>query len=297
MTDRQHGKSFQPFAPYFLAVALSFLIYQLYLVQNSFSALRTIAISTTARNQATGSLWPLFQLSSEVSGEVGLLLRFVDAGLFVILAWFFLRKKELSFPLLRKAVLLEAVYFLFYIPFVVYLLTNPGHSVAGIEAGISYALQIGFVTTSLLMLYLKLKKEGQDGGKSQIAKWFAIAFCCYVFSMWVKHFIFALYTVGFNFAELVLSVGSLNSVATLLIAAVVSLIVFLPVIKGKRISFNLKAVGGILICIGVYFIIFILISLVNASYSTWVSLIEWWATALPILGLGLVFVDAGKKAD
>ena len=151
MTDRQLGKSFQPFAPYFLTVTLSFLIYQLYLVLNSFSALRIIAISTTARNRATGSLWPLFQLSSEVSGEVGLLLRFVEAGLFVILAGFFLRKKELSFHLLRKAVLLEAVYFLFYLPFVVYLLTNPGHLVAGIEAGISYALQIGLVTPSLLM--------------------------------------------------------------------------------------------------------------------------------------------------
>jgi hypothetical protein len=254
-----------------------------------------IAISTTARHQATGSVWPLFQLSSEVSGEVGLLLRLVDACLFVILAWLFLRNRKLSFPLMRKAILLEAIYFLFYIPFVIYLLTNPGHSLAGVEAGISYALQIGLVTPSLLVLYLKLKKEGPDGEKSQIAKWFAIAFCCYVFSLWVKHFIFAMYSVGFIFTTLVLAVGSFNSVATLLIAAFGSLVVFLPVIRGKRTSFNLKAVGGILICIAVYFIIFILISLVNANYSVWVGLIEWWATALPILGLSFVFVNHRKK--
>ncbi len=294
MTNRQLGKRFQPFAPYFLAVALSFLIYQLYLVQNSFSALRMIAISTTARNQATGSLWPLLQLSSEISGEVGLLLRLVDACLLVILAWLFLRKRELSFSLMKKAVLLEAAYFLFYLPFVIYLLTNPGHSVAGVEAGISYALQIGLVTPSLLMLYLKLKKQETEGGKSQIAKWFAVAFCCYVSSLWVKHFIFAMYSVGFNFTTLVLAVGSLNSVATLLITSVASLVVFLPVIRGERTSFDLKAVGGILICIGTYFIIFILVSLVNANYSNWVGLIEWWATALPILGLSFVFVNHRK---
>ena len=179
----------------------------------------------------------------------------------------------------------------------VYLLTNPGHSVAGIEAGISYALQIGLVTPSLLMLYLKLKKQEPDGEKNQIAKWFAIAFCCYVSSLWVKHFIFAIYSVGFNFTELVLALGSFNSVATLLTAAVASLVVFLPVIREKRTSLNLKAVGGILICIGTYFIIFILISMVNANYSNWVDLTEWWATALPILGLSFIFVDMGKTTD
>ncbi|HJW65790.1 MAG TPA: hypothetical protein VJ507_03300 [Candidatus Bathyarchaeia archaeon] len=83
----------------------------------------------------------------------------------------------------------------------------------------------------------------------------------------------------------------------MLTAVVASLVVFLPVIRGKRTSFNLKAVGGILICIGTYFIIFILVSMVNANYSNWVALIEWWATALPILGMSFVFGVERKKTD
>jgi hypothetical protein len=296
MTDKQLAKKLQPLAPYFLTLALSFLVYQLYLVQGSFSALYNIALSATARNQATGSLWPLIWLSSEVSGEVGLILRFTGAILLVGLVWFFLRKKELSSPLLRKVVLLEAVYFLFFIPFVVYLLANPGHSITGVEAGISYALQIALIAPSLLIVYVKLKRNVQSLGKSQVLKWFAVAFCCYVFALWVKYFIFAIYSVGFNFAEPVTAIGSVNSAATLLIAAIASVAVFLPVIRGNKTSFSLKAVGGILICIGGYFIIFMLISLVNANYSKWVSLTEWWMTALPILGLGLLFRSSRKQS-
>jgi len=296
MTDKPLSIRLRPIAPYFLVVALSFFIYLLYLVQNSFSALYTIAISDIARNHATGSIWPLVQLSSEVSGEVGLLLRFVGAILFVILAWFFLRKKELSFPLLRKAVLLEAVYFLFFVLFVVYLLANPGHSISGIKAGISYALQTALVAPSLLILYVNMKKDAQPLGKSQVEKWFAVAFCCYVFALWVKYFIFALYSVGFNFAEPVLALGSFNSAFTLLLAAVASVAVFSPVIVGKQTKLSLRAVGGILICVGTYFIIFIAISFVNTEYSKWASLIEWWMPALPILGLGLLFRSGGKES-
>src|SRR3989304_1129790 len=112
MADKQLGKSLQPFAPYFLVVALSFLIYQLYLVQNPFAALYNIALSATSRWQSSGSLWPLVLLSSETSGEIGCLLRFVGAFFFVYVALFLLRKKEVALPFLRKAVLLEATYFL-----------------------------------------------------------------------------------------------------------------------------------------------------------------------------------------
>ena len=297
MADKQLGKSLQPFAPYFLVVALSFLIYQLYLVQNSFSALYNIALSATSRWQSSGSLWPLVWLSSETSGEIGLLLRFVGACFFVYVAWFLLRKKEVALPFLRKAVLLEATYFLFYTPFVVYLLTRPGNSLAGVEAGFSYAMQIVLVSPSLFMLYFKLRRFGLGNDKSQVVRWFAIVFCFYVFALWVKHFMFAIYAVGINFTEPVLALGSVNSIATLLIAAVASIAVFLPIIREKRNSFNPKALGGILICIGAYFIIFILISLVNANYSNWVALTEWWATALPILGLGFVFGVVGKKTN
>src|SRR4030042_7012951 len=122
MTEKETARKIQHTAPYIMFAAASFLVYEIYLVQNSFSALYTIALSAISSWQRTGSLWPLVWLSSEISSEVGLLIRFVGACLFVTVALFLLRKKQVAITILRKALLLEAVHFLFYIPFIIFLL-------------------------------------------------------------------------------------------------------------------------------------------------------------------------------
>ena len=293
MTEKESARKIQHIAPYIMFAAASFLVYEIYLVQNSFSALYTIALSAISSWQRTGSLWPLVWLSSEISSEVGLLIRFVGACLFITVALFLLRKKQVAITILRKALLLEAVHFLFYIPFIIFLLTHPERSVTGIEFGISYALQIILVSPVLFVLHSKLKEFKPGHDKSKVVRWFAIAFCIYVLALWVKHFLFALYAVGIDFSEPVLIIGSINSMVTLLVAAAGSLLVLLPFVRGKRTSFDLRGLGAVLTCIGVYFVIFISISLVNANYSIWFSLTEWWATSLFVVGLGLVL--RGKR--
>jgi hypothetical protein len=275
-------------ATYLFFVAIVFLVYQIYLLQNSFSALYNIALTATLRWQATGSVWNLVWLTSESLGEVGLLLRFTGACLFVTVAWLLFRQQRVSVPVLRKAVLLEATYFLLYIPFVIYLLTRPSSAATGSIAGLSYALQIALVSPSLFMLYRKLK--GFEPGKDNVhmINWLAIAICSYIFALWVKGFLFALYAVGIDFSEPALVVGSVNSVATLLMAAVGALAVFLPFISGKRADFSWRGLGAILVCVGAYFVVFDLVSLVNAGYLDWVGLTEWWAASLMVLGVFFV---------
>ena len=285
-------KALQRDAAAILVVTVVFMAYQIYLTLNSFSALYNIALSTTERWQRTGSLWPLFQLTSESFGEVGLLLRLVDACLLVAVAWLLVRKQRVQVPILRKVILLEATYFLFYIPFVVYLLNRPSSGATGLEAGLSYALQIILVSPSLYIFYYKLKKSEQGADWTGIVKWFAIAFCLYFFAFWVKHFVFALYAVGIDFSESIATAGSVNSISTLLFAAVGALLVFLPVIRKKRLSFSWRGLGIVMVFAGVYFIVFDLISLVSSDYARWVGLTEWWAASL--LGLGLVFAMRGK---
>jgi hypothetical protein len=275
-------------APFILLVAIVFLIYQLYLTQNSFSALSTIVQSSTVQWQRTGSIWPLVWLTSESFGEVGLWLRLVGACFFVAAAGFLFWKNQVSFQLIRTAVFLEAAYFLFYIPFEAYLITRPTSSAVSVESGISYALQTLLVSPVLFMLYRKMKSHEAGNDAKQVVRWFAIAVCCYVFALWVKHFLFAVYAIGFDFSESMLIVGSINSVATLLLAALGSLIVFLPVIRRKRDSFSLRGFGAVLTYIGLYFVVFILISLINAHYLTWLPLTEWWTTAFLVLGVALV---------
>jgi hypothetical protein len=273
-------------ASYIFLASLVFLGYQVYLLQNSFSALYSIALTATSRWQATGSVWNLMWLTSESSGEVGLLLRFAGACFFAATAWVLFRKQQLSVSIVRKAVLPEAAYFLLYLPFVVYLLVRPSSSATGFEAGLSYALQMVLVSPSLFMLYRKLRKFEQ--GNKEVFKWFAIAVCSYIFALWVKGFLFALYAVGIDFSTPTLTIGSVNSVATLLLAGFGSLAICLPVIRGKREYFSWRWVGAVLFCVGAYFVVFDLVSMVNDVYLNWVGLTEWWAASFIVPGVALV---------
>jgi hypothetical protein len=269
-----------------LVLAVVFLAYQFYLLQNSFSALYNIALTANSRWQATGNVWNLVWLTGESSGEVGLLVRFVDALFFVAVAWLLFREQRFSVSLFRKAAFLEATYFLLYIPFVVYLLTRPSYYATGFETGLSYGLQILLVSPSLFMLYRKLKQS--DRGSGVIVRWFAIAFCFYIFALWVKGFFFAIYAIGIGFTGPIVIVGSVNSIVTLLLAGFGALAIFLPVIRGKRAVFSWRWLGAVLVCAGLYFVVFDLVSWANTAYLRWVGLTEWWAASLIVPGLALV---------
>jgi hypothetical protein len=288
-TDMKLRGTLQRPATYIFLTSLVFLVYQIYLLQNSFSALYNIALTATLRWQATGSFWNLVWLMSESSGEVGLLLRFVGACLFIVAAWLLFREQRFSVAVVRKVVFLEATYFLMYIPFVVYLLTRPSSSWVGAEAGLSYALQMLLVSPSLFILYRKLSRFELADDLAKVTRWFALAFCSYLLALWVKGFLFAFYAVGIDFSKPVLIVAFFNSMVTLLVASLGALALLLPVIRGKRVDFNWRWLGVVLVCAGAYFVIFDLISLVNANYLNWVSLTEWWATSFVILGLFLIF--------
>ncbi len=96
-------KALQRPATYILLTSLVFIVYQIYLLQNSFSALYNIALTATSRWQTTGSVWNLVWLASESSGEVGLLLRFVGACLFIAAAWLLFKEQRFSVPIVRKS--------------------------------------------------------------------------------------------------------------------------------------------------------------------------------------------------
>src|SRR5512138_2057094 len=105
-------------APYILAVAVSLLIYETYLLQKSFLALYDIYLNITQNAgpngvSAHGYMW----FASETSGEVGLILRFAGALFFVAFAAALLRKKP-ALTFLKRGVLLEAIQYLFLIPFI-----------------------------------------------------------------------------------------------------------------------------------------------------------------------------------
>jgi hypothetical protein len=277
-------------APYILVVATAFFVYLLYLLVNSFPAVYSIYLTVFSNTSPGPSFWSLVWVSSEFIGEIGLIIRFVGACFFVAFVWMLFRKKTFFFSLLGKAVLLEGAYYLFILPFVIFLFTLPYSSatsqIVGQEAALSYSLQAVLVSPVFFVLYKKLKHPNLDSAK--LIKWGAIGIVNFTFALWIKHLLLNIYALPTNLVNPILLIGFLNSALTLLIAASVLLATFLPVIREKTVVFSSKGIGIGLILIGTYFIIYVLVALLNPRYFSFLELTELWAITMPIAGSSLL---------
>jgi hypothetical protein len=224
--------------------------------------------------------------SSEIIGEIGLILQFAGACFALFFAWHLVRTGHFAIPLLRKAVLLEGLNYFFLLPFIAAFFATPNTSVVGIEAGLSYSLQIVLVSLTFLVLYSKLRKPIKNSG--QLNRWIAIAAVGFTFALWVKHFFLNLYAIQVNLADPIMFVGFLNSALTLLVAGIFLLYALLPVIRRNQNNFNARILGVAFLLIAVYFMVFIIVSLLNPSYMMFLGLTDLWALAFIIPGLGLV---------
>jgi hypothetical protein len=280
-------KEIRPYSAFILFVALVFFIFLLNIFLNSFFADYRIAIRNIASYQSTGSLSPLFHLGSEITGEVGVILRFTGACIMLTFAFILAWKRTFSKSILRKAILLEGIYYLFNIPFIVYLFTRP-YALVNYGAATSYLAQILLVTPIFLIFYFKLKKEKSD--TTELAKWGSLAIVGFVFALWAKHFLLAIYALPLNFSNLTFTAGFLNSVLTLLVAGIILLLVLMPLYRKKSMVLNTKGLGIALIVAGLYALDFLVISLFNIQYARWISLIDWWTIVFVLLGIGFLIV-------
>ena len=123
----------------------------------------------------------------------------------------------------------------------------------------------------------------------------ALAITGFIFALWAKHFLLAIYALPTSFSNLTSIIGFVNSTCTLLIAGLIMIGVLMPVYKKKTTSFNPKGLGAALISAGLYSIIFLAISLFNIEYSRWIGLIDWWTIVLLVLGAGFLIVKKSKE--
>ncbi len=284
----------RPKSPFILATASAFFVFLLNIFLNSFSADYRIALRDTASYHNSGSLMPLFHLGSELTGEVGVILRFSGACILMAFVVMLVWKKNVSWSLLRKAVLLEGIYYLFNIPFIIYLFVKP-YAFANYGAAISYSTQILFVAPIFLTLYSKLKSKNFEITKA--AKWGALAITGFIFALWAKHFLLAIYALPLNFSKPIFIIGFLNSALTLLLAGIIMIVVLMPLYKRKSASFNTKAFGAALILAGLYATIFAIIALFNIEYMRWISLIDWWTIIFVVLGIGFLILNKSNHNE
>jgi hypothetical protein len=236
--------------------------------------------------QTNDPFWTSFWFDSELTGEVGLILRFVGVCFLLAFSWILVKRGQAIFSYLKRAVLLEGVYYLFMIPFILSLYLRPDTTLVNIEAGLSYTLQIVFISPAFLMLYLTLRKAPID--RVQMFRWGAVAVVGYTFALWIKHFLLMLYALPINLANPILVVGSLNATLTILVAGLILTVTFLPMIRRQRLSFNPRLAGLGFLLIGLHFVIYVAVSLLVQRYWDFMMLTELWALAFIILGINYI---------
>jgi len=282
--DSAFKQELQRKAAYILAAAGALLIYETYLLQKSFLALYHIYLNITQNAGPEGvSAHAYMWFTSETFGEVGLILRFAGALFFVAFAVALCRKKP-ALKFLKWGVLLEAIQYLFLIPFITQWVVFSG--IAAQLTIISFSLQILLITPTMLVLYLRLKRP--QTSQTAIIRSAAVAAVAFMFAMWIKHFFFNLYALPIDFSSPVLTVGFVNSAVTVLVSALIVTVVFLPIIRRKSDAFSFRGLGVSLIIAGSYFIVYLAASTVNSSYQSFVFLTELWLISFLIAGAGFL---------
>jgi hypothetical protein len=272
-----------------LIVAASFLLYNIYqtiistIFISHFPAIVNQLPNFIKSSQPTLQL-TLF-LSQELTGAVGSYLRLIGAIFALNCALLFFKKDAKYLEKLGLALLFESLYFLLLIPAGINHIVGSiisSSAFLNIYTGISALLQSGLIFPPLFMLSLKLKKPQQ---LPSILKWAGIAAILYVFGFWVKQglmWVYALSPLRTQQAGLIDTIRSVNSLLTLLVAAIVSTVAWLTFRQQKKL--NTWLMGTALILVGVYFVIYVLVSVWVPIYLAFLTLTDFWIVTLPILG-------------
>ena len=233
--------------------------------------------------------WTLI-LIQEFTSSIGIYLRFFG-GVFALSSTYLFNKNDSRYlDRFSKMLFFESLYFVLFIPSGLnhVILSFSEFTFVGFNlyTGASFLLQGLILFPTLFFLSRNLKKNKVAVNLRLIG----IAVVSYVFVMWIKHaffWFFALSPLGGQSGSLLETIGTVNSLLTLMIAALVSLFGNMPLIRKTKKS-KMCLIGTSLILIGSHFAIYLIISVWVPIYSSFLGLTEFWMVSLLIPGFVLV---------
>jgi hypothetical protein len=203
-------------------------------------------------------------------------------------AVFYVRKKPKYLQRLRWALVLLAVFSLLLVPASVHHLLGVafGWFMVDVYVGLSYLLQALLIVPPLLILSQKTRKPQNT---VSILKWATIAAPLFVFALWLKYaflWIDTLAPMNTHQNNPLSTVGAVNAIFTLLIAALAITFGCLKLNKNRANAKKFLAAG--LILVGGFFIVFSVVALFVPIYASFWYLTDFWMLTLPILGVALL---------
>ena len=237
--------------------------------------------------------WTLI-IIQEIASIIGIYLRLFGGILAVSSAYLYYKNDSRYLDRLSKVILFESLYFASFIPSGInhIILSFSEFNFVGFNlyTGASFLLQglILFPVLFVLSRKLKVKKDSVN------LRWIGIAAPLYVFVMWIKHAFFWFFVLSMTTTtSLFETVGMINSLFTLLVAALILLYACTPLIHYSK-KINSEIIGVSLIMIGIYFVIYFIVSIWVPIYSSYLYLTEFWMVSFLIPGLILLLKTKQK---
>jgi hypothetical protein len=278
-----------------VVVAFSFLLYTLYQAITTTIFVSHFPTVIIQLPRFIKSSQPNLQLSlfllQEIAGSVGSYLRLIGAVFALNCAILFFKKDPKYLQSLRRLFLFESLYFLLLFPAAInHLVGSVISSSAFLNSytGFSCLLQAVLIFPALFMLSRKLK-NAQD--MPSILKSAGVAAPLYVFGFWVRHgllWVYAIWPLETQHWSLFGTVGFVNSLLTLLVAAFLCTVLYLAFRQKKKL--NIWLAGTVIALMGVYFVIYDLVSVWDSIYRAYLPLTDFWMITLLVLGVA-VLVD------
>jgi len=285
-----------------LIVAASFLVYTIFWLVNGIiwgynvtRMLLNISQITVLSSMGTSELIALFiQEICSVTNSFVLLI----CGVFVAQsAIFYVKNKPNCLKKLRWVLILIAVFSLLLVPASLHHLLGVvyGWSMVDIYVGLSYLLQALLIVPSLFILSQKMLNPER---LSAILKWAMIAGSLFVFALWLKYlflWVNTLKPMNTQGDSLMSTIGTINSILTLLIAGVITVWGCFNLYKNSP---NAKRVlAAALILVGVFFWIFSIVAVFVPIYASFWYLTDFWMLTLPILGIAVLHRYPSKEKN
>jgi hypothetical protein len=192
--------------------------------------------------------------------------------------------------------LFESLYFLMFFPAALNHLLGSVISTSpflNFYNGVSFLLQVLLIFPVLFVLSRKLRSP-QDS--HSILKWGGIAVTFYILGFWVKNALMWVYALSPSQTprwSFVATVGFVNSWLTLLVAAVVCTAMYLTFRQKQTLTVRLA--GAVAILVGVYFVVYDIVSIWDNVYRAFLPLTDFWMASLLLLGV-VVLVDSKRNA-
>lgn len=285
-----------------LIVATSFLVYSIFWLVNGIiwgynvtRMLLNISQITVLSSMGTSELIALFiQEICSVTNSFVLLI----CGVFVAQsAIFYVKNKPNCLKKLRWVLILMAVFSLLLVPASLHHLLGVvyGWSMVDIYVGLSYLLQALLIVPPLLILSKKMLNPER---LSAVLKWAMIAGSLFVFALWLKYlflWVDTLKPMNTQGDSLMSTIGTINSILTLLVAGVITVWGCFNLYKNSP---NTKRVlAAALILVGAFFWIFSIVAVFVPIYASFWYLTDFWMLTLPILGIAILHRYPSKEKN